>query len=132
MKDSHNVYKTTLDTYLEDRLLEWGEWLKTGNYYNIGYPRQSSIAMFAEGRCINQGLKSRPTLDTHEAAEEMEKLVTTMAHYNPLMANCLRRYYLDQLSLRSSAQKMGVSHTQFKLYVQLAKQWLVGRMGDKV
>lgn len=34
-----------LEHKLENRLLEWEEWLQTGNFMNIGYPRQSMMAL---------------------------------------------------------------------------------------
>ena len=120
--------ESIVDAYLEARLQEWAEWLRTGNFLNIGYQRQSSIAMFSEGKSINQSGKLKTTVDVNVEAEEIEKMITEMARYKPIMADCLRYHYLNQQSLRNSAKKLGVSHTQYKLYVQMAKQWLVGRV----
>ena len=88
-----------IDSYLERRLTEWGEWLRTGNDLGLGYPKQSVLALIADGKTINQNSRSSPktvsTTDTHENAEEMEKMVVKMAQYRPLMANCLRHYYAN-------------------------------------
>ncbi|MDX2164342.1 MAG: antiterminator Q family protein [Gammaproteobacteria bacterium] len=121
------INENPMDAYLEHRLQEWAEWLKTGNFLNIGYQRQSSIAMFHEGKTINQTGKSKASVETHEEAEEFERMVVQMAQYKPIMADCLRNYYLNQLSLRESAKKFGISHAQYGAYLQMAKQWLVGR-----
>jgi hypothetical protein len=120
-----------IDDYLELRLNEWGEWLRIGNSLGIGYPRQSILALIQEGKIITKNKKFRSIIETHENAEEIEKLVSEMAQYKLYMAQALRSYYLDSLSLRSGAKKLGISHTQYNLYVQMAKQWLVGRMSLK-
>ncbi len=116
-----------LDEYLESRLGEWAEWLRGGNHLGIGYPRQSILALILEGKFIAQKRKSRGILETNENAEEIEKLVCEMSEYKFEMAQALRLYYLDSLSLRSSSKKLGISYTQYKNYVQLGKQWLAGR-----
>ncbi len=119
--------ESLVDAYLENRLQEWAECLRTGNALNIGYPRQSSIAMFSEGKSINKTRKSKTTVDVNAQAEEIEKMISEMAQYKSIMADCLRYHYLNQQSLRNSAKTLGVSHTQYKLYVQMARIWLVGR-----
>jgi len=116
--------ENVIDIYLESRLQEWAEWLRTGNFLNIGYQRQSSIAMFAEGKSINQTRKSKMTVDVNLQAEEIEKMISEMAQYKSIMADCLRYHYLHQQSLRKSAKKLGILHMQYKLHVQMAKQWL--------
>ena len=127
-----NINHNEIDAYLEVRLNEWAEWLSTGNHLNIGYQRQSSIAMFTEGKSISRNTKAvRANVDTNEQAEEIEKMVSEMAQYKSIMSDCLRFQYLNQKSLRNSAKELGVSHTQYKLYVQMAKQWLVGRFNVK-
>jgi hypothetical protein len=44
------------------------------------------------------------------------------------MADCLRLYYLDNIGLRRNAKKIGISYSQFKICVLMAKQWLFGRL----
>ncbi|MDX2165089.1 MAG: antiterminator Q family protein [Gammaproteobacteria bacterium] len=117
-----------LDDYLDYRLQEWAEWLNTGNFLNIGYQRESSIAMFMDGKSINRNSRFFKTVDTNESAQEMEKLVTEMARYKPAMANALRMYYLERLSFRESAKKLKISYTQYNMYVQTAKSWLAGKI----
>jgi len=116
------------DDYLEDRLVEWGEWLRTGNYLGIGYASQSVLNLIREGKIFTRDKKFCTVLETHEAAEEIERLVSEMAGYKLLMAQALRTYYLDSFTMRSSAKKLGVSYSKYNLYVQMAKQWLTGRL----
>lgn len=116
-----------VDIYLENRLQEWAEWLKSGNFLNIGYPRQSISALVMEGKSVSKKDNFRKTVETNESAEEIEKFVVEMARYKPLMAKSLRMHYFDQLSFRRSAKKLNISYMQYNLYIQMAKQWLLGR-----
>lgn len=116
-----------MDAYIERRLQEWAEWSKTGNFLGIGYQRQSSIAMFQDGKTINGRKTHKNSLSANEGAEEMEKMIGEMAQYKPIIANCLRSYYLEQLSLRKSAKKLGISHAQYGVYLQMARSWLMAR-----
>ena len=131
MARSPNRYDN-FDDYLDDRLAEWGEWLRTGNYLGIGYSNQSIINLILEGKFFERHKKFCAVLETHEAAEEIERLVSEMAGYKFEMAQALRLYYFDSLSLRSSAKKIGVSYTQYKIYVLMGKQWLVGKLYGKM
>lgn len=117
-----------IDEYLEHRLDEWGEWLRVGNSFGLGYGKLSIIELIRQGRIVTKNKRFNQFIETHEAAEEIENLVSEMAQYKLVMARALRSYYLDNLSLRSSAKKLGIAHTRYKLYVDMAKQWLVGRM----
>jgi len=122
------INENPMDVYLERRLQEWAEWLKTGNSLNIGYQRQSSIAMFHEGKTINSAGKPTRGVETHEEAEEMEKMIAQMSRYKPIMADCLRNYYLNQLSLRNGSKRLGISHVEYRINVHMAKQWLCGKL----
>ena len=75
-------------------------------------------------------------LPTNESDEEIENLVSEMAQQNKTIALALRCHYFNRGSLRDKAKQlahMGVkmSHTQFKYYVDLAHQWLAGRLSGK-
>jgi DNA-directed RNA polymerase specialized sigma subunit len=119
-----------IDDYLELRLNEWAEWLSSGNTLGIGYPKQSIISLIREGVVISRKNNNNcSVLEVNEQVEEIEKLISEMSDYKPIMAKCLRMYYLDNLSLRSNAKKLEISYSQFKLNVLMAKQWLVGRLG---
>ena|SRR5579872_3626554 len=117
-----------IDEYLEHRLEEWGEWLRVGNSFGLGYGKLSVIELIRQGRIVTKNKRFYQFIETHEAAEEIENLVSEMAQYKLEMARALRFYYLDNHSLRSSSKKLGISHTRFKLCVAMAKQWLMGRM----
>ena len=123
--------KKSIDDYLEARLEEWAEWLRGGNFVGIGYPRQSTLELIKAGMIYDKNKSHVPVIQTNEEAEEMEKYICEMAEYKPIMAQALRMYYLDKLSLRSNAKKLGVSYMQFSIYIQMAKQWLLGRLVNR-
>lgn len=117
--------------YLEGRLYQWAEWYSCGNFYGLGYPPCSiEYRIMREGIIIRSTPGSRP-LPTNDAAEEMESLVCEMAKHNNNMALALRCHYFNRGSLRSKSKKLNVSHTQYKYYIDMAHQWLAGRMSGK-
>lgn len=113
--------------YIEERLHQWAEWFSRGNFCGLGYPPCSM-----EYRIMREGTVIRSTgprpLPTNEAAEEMEALIREMAQQNINMALALRCEYFNRGSLRKKAQKLNISHTQFKNYLGMAHQWLAGRI----
>jgi hypothetical protein len=117
-----------MDEYLESRLHEWGEWLRTGNFLGIGYPSRAIVQLIQEGKIVTREEKFRAVLEVNESAEEIERLVAEMSAYKRQMADCLRLYYLDNIGLRRNAKKIGISYSQFKICVLMAKQWLLGRL----
>ncbi len=120
-----------LDEYLESRLCEWAEWLRSGNQLGIGYPRRSILALIKEGKVITKNRQFCSVIETNDNAEEIENLVREMAQYKRVMAEALRNYYLDRLSLRRCARQFKISHMHYKLYIEMAKQWLIGRLSVK-
>jgi hypothetical protein len=115
--------------YLEERLYQWADWYSRGNFYGLGYPSCSmEYRMMTEGAVVrNTGPKQLPS---NEAAEEMESLVKEMAEHNKTMADALRCQYFLPGSLRSKAAKLDISHSHFKHYVDMAHQWLAGRLSQ--
>lgn len=113
--------------YIERRLEEWADWYSRGNNYGLGYPSCSILyRLMKEGHIIrSSGPKPLPT---NEAAEEIESLIKIMAQQNQTMALALRCQYFTQGSLRQKAKQLNMSHTQFKHYVDMAHQWLAGRL----
>lgn len=116
--------------YLENRLEQWADWYLRGNFYGLGYPNCA-----LEYRLLREGNIQRhsgpPRLRSNEAAEEIEDLVKQMAEYNLIMANALRCQYFMTGTLRTRAVHLKISHTHFKHYVDMAHQWLAGRLSAK-
>jgi hypothetical protein len=125
--NSESREKPPVLTYVEKRLIEWAEWFSWGNAYGLGY---SSCSI--EYRLMTEGVMTKYTgfkpIACNEAAEEIEALVVEMADQNFSMANALRGYYFMGGSLRSKAKCLKISHTQLKYAVDMAHQWLAGRL----
>ncbi len=116
-----------LKRYLEERLNEWAEWYSHGNWYGVGFsPCSIEYRLMTEGILVkNTAPKVSPT---NENAEEIESWVNDMAKQNDRMALALRYNYFTKGGLRFKAQKIQVSHMLFKSYVDMAHQWLAGRL----
>lgn len=116
--------------YVEERLYQWAEWYSRSNFCGLGYPPYS-----LEYRIMREGTIVRSTgprpLPCNDAAEEIESLVVEMAQQNFNMAIALRCHYFNRGSLRSKSKKLNVSYTQYRHYVELAHQWLIGRLTSK-
>lgn len=113
--------------YINERLSKWADWYIYHGDFGIGYPHKSVEARLIEGG----GLVFRSNthhIPSNELAEETEKLVNELALQNHRLANALREYYFGMGSMTCKAQRVGLSTTHFKVQVDAAKQWLIGRL----
>lgn len=116
--------------YLKNRLEQWADWYLRGNFYGIGYPTCAlEYRLLSEGR-IQRSSGPRP-VPSNDAAEEIEALVKQMAEHNLTMANALRCQYFVRGALRTRAARLKMSHSHFKHQVEMAHQWLAGRLSAK-
>jgi hypothetical protein len=113
--------------YVERRLTQWSKWYSSGNYYGLGFHSESiEYVLMTVGIMIKStGPKPAPC---NEKAEEIEMLVTEMACQNKKIAMALRSQYFGRGMLTERAKRLGVSYPQFKIYVDMARQWLAGRL----
>ncbi|MDR3490993.1 MAG: antiterminator Q family protein [Gammaproteobacteria bacterium] len=113
--------------YLEERLYEWAEWYSHGNWYGVGYsPCTIEYRLMTEGVLIKSTAPKQS--ECNENAEEIEEWVNEMAQQNDKMALALRYHYFTHGGFRMKAKKVLISHMQFKKYVDMAHQWLAGRL----
>ncbi len=114
--------------YIEERLHQWAEWFSRGNLVGIGYPNRSiEHRIWREGGLLIKATGEKPS-PVNEAAEEIEKLIKEMSMQSEILAAVIRCHYFSQGSLRIKSKRVGISHTQFKHYVDMAHWWLVGRI----
>ncbi len=118
--------------YVEHRLEEWADWFSRGCDLGLGYPKQSTVAWLKENVGILTKAQGSKPLATHEQAEEMERLIVELALQNPRLARALRQQYLNNNNARQKARNMGLSYAHFKVQVDMAKQWLAGRLSIHV
>lgn len=116
--------------YLENCLEEWADWYLRGNFYGLGYPK-CTLEYRASREDHTQPMGGSKPLPVNQAAEEIEELVKQMAEYNFNMAEALRCQYFRVGTLRTRAAYLRMSHSHFKYYVDMAHQWLAGRLSAK-
>ena len=116
--------------YVEKRLDQWVRWFSHGNSYGIGYSSHSIEYTLMTVGILVKSTAPKP-LPCDEDAEEIEALVVEMAKQNNKMAAALRIHYFDKKKSRARSDEIEVSATQFKLYVNMARQWLAGRLSAR-
>lgn len=117
-----------INEYVKQRLYDWADWYSRGNLHGLGYPdRTIEYRLMKEGGVLIKGTghKSPPT---NESAEEIERLVNEMARQNEAMALALRYQYFNHGNLNKKAETLGISRTRFKNYLEMAHQWMAGRL----
>lgn len=113
--------------YVKTRLLEWAEWHCKGNFVGLGFSSFSiEYRLMVEG-IINKRQGPRP-LPSNEDAEEIEIYWVEMYKQNEPIAVALHHHYLIEGTLQSRSKLMGISHSQFRHYVQMGFQWMAGRL----
>lgn len=114
--------------YVEARLDEWAHFYSKGNSSGLGYPPKNILQSFKETGGIYVKSTAMQQLPVNERAEEIEKLIQEMARQNSKMADALRTQYLHYCTSRFKAKMLGMSYSQFRVYVDMAHQWLAGRL----
>lgn len=126
------ISESSIDDYVNYRLEQWVDWYLRGNQYGLGYPKKSIAARLMEegGVLINSTANYSPP--THAAAEEVEMMVKDLAKQNPKIALALRVQYFNVGTAQSKARQAGLSYSQFKVHLDMAKQWIAGRLSAKM
>lgn len=123
-----SVLAPKVEIYLEQRLNTWADWYSHGNNYRLSYP-PVSMTYYA---CYQQpAVKKRNQsniLPSNQDAEEIDDMVREMVKCCPILADVLRCQYFTIGTLRQKAEKMQLSHTQFRNYIEMSKAWLAGRL----
>lgn len=119
----HNV-----NEYIDCRLDEWANWYLQYGDFGLGYPRRS-----IEGRLMDEGgvlIKSTASRDLlcNAEAEEIEKMVLELNQQNSRLAKVLRENYFGFGTCKSKAERLAMSYSSFKTHLDMAKQWLAGRL----
>jgi hypothetical protein len=113
--------------YVDWRLNQWAEWFTCVNLHGIGFPSSSiEYRLMTEGVIINSTAPKQTPC--HEDAEEIESLVKEIERENKKMGLALRSQYFGNVKSRERAKRLGMCHSQFRNYVDLGRQWLVGRL----
>ena len=112
--------------YLEKRLDHWAQWVLKGNQNGQGYPSKSSLYDWMKMGGVVVQAQSKPPLPCDDDAEEIERCVMEMAKQRPRIALALRMQYLTSGTIQQKSKTTHLSSAQFKINLQMAKQWLAG------
>lgn len=113
---------------VESRLNEWAEWASHGNWFGVGYSACSIIyRLMTEGAILIKSTAPQ-LLPNNEEAEQMEALICELWNQNKDLAEALRINYLIQGSLRYKAKKFSINRDRLTYNLDLARQWLAGRL----
>lgn len=113
--------------YVEIRLQQWAKWFSCGGFNGLGYPSCSIIYKLMTVGIVNKN-RGLQTLPFNEEAEEIEMLINEMTKQNKLMADVLRVNYFVGGGARVKAKEFDMSRLKFERHVDMAKQWLAGRL----
>ncbi|MEO8964505.1 MAG: hypothetical protein ABI370_07530 [Gammaproteobacteria bacterium] len=113
--------------YVEKRLDHWAQWYSTGNYYGLGFHSETIEYVLMTVGVLIKSTSIKPT-PCDEEAEEIEALIIEMAKHNIKMAMALKIQYLSKRKARDRSAELNVCATKFRIYVDMAKQWLAGRL----
>ena len=112
--------------FLEEQLEAWSCWVLKSQGNVLGFPKCSIYANMARVRPQNGTVPYY--LPTHDMAERMEGYIKELAERHIELANALRLFYCELGSYALKANRLGISCTQFKTNVNLARYWLAGRL----
>lgn len=115
-----------MQIYIDKRLDHWAEWVLKGNWGNRGYPSKNVLYEWIKMGCVISKAKGRQPLPCDEEAEEVERCVIEMAKQRPKIALALRTEYLIRGTMKQKSKCIHSSLAQFKVDLQMAKQWLAG------
>lgn len=118
----------SIQEYIEYRLEEWAKWYLRGNSLGLGYPRASLEGRMMESCGVIAKSTVPPGLLCNAEAEEIEKMVLELNQQNERMAKILRAQYFEQGTTKGKAARLQMSYETFKMQLDLAKQWLTGRL----
>ena len=115
--------------YIEARLTRWAEWHTKENELGLGYPSRSlEYRLLHEGIVMRSSHSLATSVHCQRPVEEVEALMEELSRYHHPMAIALCHYYFSKGSLREKAKGMKISHVHYKHLVDLAHQWLIGRL----
>lgn len=118
-----------INAYVEYRLDSWATWYTQHSDLGLGYPKQSIEArlLYGDGILVNHQY-GRHEVMCNDDAEEIEKMVLELNKQNERLAKVLREQYFGQGTAKRKAERLKMSYESFKMQLDLAKQWLTGRL----
>ncbi len=123
--------KKDVNKYVDDRLELWADWYIRIENNGLGYPNKTMEQRLKEhGGLFVKSIGPKIPPSNH-AAEEVEEYVSELFKQNSLLATVLRKNYFEQNTAARKAKQLGISTTQFRVQLAMAKQWMAGRLSSK-
>jgi len=113
---------------LEERLEKWGNWCVREEDNGLGYPSRSLDAIVLEEAGVLEKRRGHRAIPINPNVDEIESMVRELSKRDPILAKALREKYVGRGTLKARANNLGISYSTFKIYVELAKYWLAGRL----
>ena len=114
--------------YVENRLLEWADWIKKGNGFGLGFPSKTPEQKLRESGGVWVKVIGRKSFIPHPGAEEIERFLAELAEIKRFLALIVRTHYLDLGTIVQKTKRLRVSYSQYRFQLENAKHWLLGRL----
>lgn len=117
--------------YVERRLEEWANWYLYYGDFSLGFPKENLVSKLVKygGHIIR--LTRCPDLNSNKEAEEIENYVIELTRQNKVLAKVLREQYFGLGNAHSKAERLKISYPLFRQSLDMAKQWMMGRLSSK-
>lgn len=114
--------------YINNRLNYWAKWYTYHGDFGLGFPHKSREGQLMDNGGLVSSGSTRNYIPSNATAEETEILVKELAKQNAKLAEALREYYFGVGNMIYKAKRLGLSTSHFKVYVDMGKYWLIGRL----
>ncbi|MBJ9353572.1 antitermination protein [Citrobacter koseri] len=103
-------------------LERWGSWAASGGT-NIGYPRIAA----GLSRLLPASRAGRPSCCDDDGMYINEAMIRLRKH-DEYLCSLLEWHYIDNMTLRAMATKLGISHNHVSVRLQVAESFIQGSL----
>ncbi|MGK0740038.1 antiterminator Q family protein [Yokenella regensburgei] len=103
-------------------LERWGAWASSGDT-NIGYPRTAA----GLSRLLPASRAGRPSCCDDDGMYINEAMIR-LRKYDEYLCSLLEWHYIDSMTLRAMATKLGISHNHVSVRLQAAESFIQGSL----
>lgn len=119
----------SLESELEDRLIQWSYWIISFYRNEVGYSPTSTIVNFGLGDGFIR--ESKPPFPINNLqADEMNGWINMLGKYYPAHAQAIHAWYLRERGLKQYevAKLLNLPLKTFQTRLLLGRRWLEGRL----
>ncbi|MGC4125040.1 antiterminator Q family protein [Enterobacter sp.] len=107
---------------IQQVLARWGVWAASGDT-NIGYPRTAT----GLSRLLPASRAGRPSCCDDDGMYINEAMIRLSKH-DEYLCSLLEWHYIDCMTLRAMATKLGISHNHVSVRLQAAESFIQGSL----